>query len=159
MVAESVPVDTRFQAGRGRLLAIAYRLLGSISDAEDVVQDAYLRWRGVSGVRNAESYLVRVVTRLCLDRLGSARARREVYVGSWLPEPILTGPGTAEPLETVERRESVSFAVLLLERLSSTERAVFILRGSSTTATPSWPACSTWLRPTAVSCTAAPAPT
>lgn len=129
MVAESV-FAARFQAERGRLFAIAYRLLGSVSDAEDVVQDAYLRWRGAFGVRDAESYLVRVVTRLCLDRLGSARARREVYVGPWLPEPILTGPGTAEPLETVERRESVSFAVLLLlERLSPTERAVFILRG------------------------------
>src|SRR6266540_825089 len=73
---------------------------------------------------------VRVVTRLCVDRLTGARARREVYVGPWLPEPVLTGPGTAEPLETVEQRESVSFAVLLLlERLSPTERAVFVLRG------------------------------
>jgi RNA polymerase sigma-70 factor (TIGR02957 family) len=130
MVAHSALVDARFQAQRDRLFSIAYRLLGSVSDAEDVVQDAYLRWRGASGVRDAESYLVRVATRLCLDRLGSARARREIYVGPWLPEPILTGPGTAEPLETVERRESVSFAVLLLlERLSPTERAVFILRG------------------------------
>jgi RNA polymerase sigma-70 factor (TIGR02957 family) len=130
MVAESAVVDARFQAERSRLFAIAYRMLGSVSDAEDVVQDAYLRWRGANGVRDAESYLVRVATRLCLDRLGSARARREIYVGPWLPEPILTGPGTAEPLQTVERRESVSFAVLLLlERLSSTERAVFILRG------------------------------
>jgi hypothetical protein len=159
-VAESVPVDTRFQAERGRLLAIAYRLLGSISDAEDVVQDAYLRWRGVSGVRDAESYLVRVVTRLCLDRLDSARARREVYVASWLPEPILTGPGTAEPLETVERRESVSFACCCCWSGSARPSGPYSsCGGSSTTATPSWPACSTWLRPTAVSCTAVPAPT
>jgi RNA polymerase sigma-70 factor, ECF subfamily len=124
-----MPEDA-FTELRPLLFSIAYRMLGTVSDAEDVVQDAYLRWRGAFGVRDAESYLVRVVTRLCLDRLGSARARREVYVGPWLPEPILTGPGTAEPLETVERRESVSFAVLLLlERLSPTERAVFILRG------------------------------
>jgi RNA polymerase sigma-70 factor (TIGR02957 family) len=130
MVAQSTLVDSQFEAQRGRLFSIAYRILGSASDAEDAVQDAYLRWRAAADVRDAEPYLVRVVTRLAVDRLRSARARREVYVGPWLPEPVLTGPGTAEPLDTVEQRESVSFAVLLLlERLGPTERAVFVLRG------------------------------
>jgi RNA polymerase sigma-70 factor (TIGR02957 family) len=129
MVVQSTIADAQFEAQRGRLFSIAYRILGSASDAEDAVQDAYVRWREAADVHHAEAYLVRVVTRLAVDRLGSARARREVYVGPWLPEPVLTGPGTAEPLETVEVRESVSFAVLLLlERLSPTERAVFVLR-------------------------------
>jgi RNA polymerase sigma-70 factor (TIGR02957 family) len=130
MVAQSTLADGQFEAQRGRLFSIAYRILGSASDAEDAVQDAYLRWRTAADVHSAEAYLVRVVTRVAVDRLRSARARREAYVGPWLPEPVLTGPGTAEPLDTVEQRESVSFAVLLLlERLSPTERAVFVLRG------------------------------
>jgi RNA polymerase sigma-70 factor (TIGR02957 family) len=130
MVAQSTLPAGQFEAQRGRLFSIAYRILGSASDVEDVVQDAYLRWRGAADVHDAEAYLVRVVTRLAVDRLRSARARREVYVGPWLPEPVLTGAGTAEPLDTVEQRESVSFAVLLLlERLTPTERAVFVLRG------------------------------
>jgi RNA polymerase sigma-70 factor (ECF subfamily) len=129
MVAQSTLADSQFEAQRGRLFSIAYRILGSASDAEDAVQDAYLRWRTAADVRSAEAYLVRVVTRLAVNRLHSVRARREAYVGPWLPEPVLTGPGTAEPLDTVEQRESVSFAVLLLlERLSPTERAVFVLR-------------------------------
>src|ERR1700756_4655543 len=73
---------------RGRLLGLAYRMLGSRSDAEDVVQDAYLRFAGAQDVRNAEALLVTIVTRLCLDRLKSARAQRELYVGPWLPEPV-----------------------------------------------------------------------
>ncbi len=129
-MAQSTLADEQFEAQRGRLFSIAYRMLGSASDAEDAVQDAYLRWRGAVEVRDPEAYLVRVVTRLCVDRLTGARARREVYVGPWLPEPVLTGSGTEEPLESVQQRESVSFAVLLLlERLSPTERAVFVLRG------------------------------
>ena len=129
-MAQSTPADQQFEAQRGRLFSIAYRMLGSASDAEDAVQDAYMRWRGAAEVRDPEAYLVRVVTRLCLDRLTSARTRREVYVGPWLPEPVLTGLGTDEPLATVQQRESVSFAaLLLLERLSPTERAVFVLRG------------------------------
>src|SRR5438445_8239824 len=72
---------------RGRLLGLAYRMLGSRSDAEDVVQDAYLRFAGAQDVQNTEAFLVTVVTRLCLDRLKSARAQREGYVGPWLPEP------------------------------------------------------------------------
>jgi RNA polymerase sigma-70 factor (TIGR02957 family) len=130
MVAQSTVADNQFEAQRGRLFSIAYRILGSATDAEDAVQDAYLRWRTAADVRDAEAYLVRIVTRLAVDRLHSVRARREGYLGPWLPEPVLTGPGTAEPLDTVEQRESVSFAVLLLlERLSPTERAVFVLRG------------------------------
>jgi DNA-directed RNA polymerase specialized sigma24 family protein len=72
---------------RGRLLGLAYRMLGSRSDAEDIVQDAYLRFAGAQDVHNPEAFLVTVVTRLCLDRLKSARAQREIYVGPWLPEP------------------------------------------------------------------------
>jgi RNA polymerase sigma-70 factor (TIGR02957 family) len=129
MVGQSTFADSQFEAQCGRLFSIAYRILGSASDAEDAVQDTYLRWRTATDVRTAEAYLVRVVTRVAVDRLRTARARREVYVGPWLPEPVVTGPGTAEPLDTVEQRESVSFAVLLLlERLSPTERAVFVLR-------------------------------
>jgi RNA polymerase sigma factor (sigma-70 family) len=129
MVGQSTFADSQFEAQCGRLFSIAYRILGSASDAEDAVQDTYLRWRTATDVRTAEAYLVRVVTRVAVDRLRTARARREVYVGPWLPEPVLTGPRTAEPLDTVEQRESVSFAVLLLlERLSPTERAVFVLR-------------------------------
>src|SRR5205809_7302384 len=78
---------------RGRLLGLAYRMLGSRSDAEDVVQDAYLRFAGAQDVRNTEAFLVNVVTRLCLDRLKSARAGREDYVGPWLPEPVCDADG------------------------------------------------------------------
>ena len=74
---------------RGRLLGLAYRMLGSRSDAEDAVQDAYLRFAGAQDVRNPEAFLVTIVTRLCLDRLKSAKAQWEVYVGPWLPEPVL----------------------------------------------------------------------
>src|SRR3954454_1087173 len=73
---------------RGRLLGLAYRMLGSRSDAEDVVQDAYLRFSGARDVRNPEAFLITIVTRLCLDRLKSAKTQREIYVGSWLPEPV-----------------------------------------------------------------------
>src|SRR6476469_5358344 len=85
---------------RGRLLGLAYRMLGSRSDAEDVVQDAYLRFAGAEGVQNAEAFLVTVVTRLCLDRLTSARAQREVYVGPWLPEPVCDAVGFTDAATT-----------------------------------------------------------
>lgn len=118
-----------FGAHRGRLFAVAYRMLGSAAEAEDVVQAAYLRWDGAEGVRDPEAFLVRVVTRLCLDELAAARRWREVYVGPWLPEPVLTGQGRAGPVETVEQREAVSLAALvLLERLTPVERAVLVLR-------------------------------
>jgi len=121
------PLD-EFEAQRTRLFGLAYRLLGSAHDAEDVVQDAYLRWHGADGVRTPSAWLTRVVTNLCLNRLTSARARRERYVGPWLPEPVPTADGALGPLETAEQRESVSFAFLvLLERLTPAERAVFVL--------------------------------
>ncbi|MFG3341342.1 sigma-70 family RNA polymerase sigma factor [Glycomyces sp. NPDC048151] len=119
-----------FEAHRPRLLAVAYRLLGSVADAEDAVQDAYLRWKGAdrSGIEVPEAWLVRTVANLCLDRLGSARARRE-RTFERLPEPVLDGDPMLGPAETAVQRESVSLAVLqLMERLSPPERAVYVLR-------------------------------
>ncbi|HVK24591.1 MAG TPA: RNA polymerase sigma-70 factor [Actinokineospora sp.] len=118
-----------FEAQRSRLFGIAYRMLGSAVAAEDVVQDAYLRWRQADRIANPSAWLATVVTNLCLTELTSARARRERYVGPWLPEPVATGDGALGPVDTVERRESVSFALLVvLEQLSPVERAVFVLR-------------------------------
>jgi len=119
-----------FQAHRPRLFAVAYRMLGSASDAEDVVQDAWLRYSGAraADIRSPEAYLTTIVTRLCLDRLKSARASREEYVGPWLPEPLVTdrAPG---PERSVALAESVTLAfMVLLETLSPEERAVFLLR-------------------------------
>ncbi|CAL9564606.1 ECF RNA polymerase sigma factor SigJ [Actinosynnema sp. ALI-1.44] len=115
-----------FEEHRPRLFGLAYRLLGSAHEAEDVLQDAYLRWSRADGVRDASAWLTRVVTNLCLNHLTSARVRRERYVGPWLPEPVPTAE--LGPLDTVEQRESVSFAVLvLLERLTPAERAVVVL--------------------------------
>jgi len=112
---------------RGRLLGLAYRMLGSRSDAEDIVQDAYLRFAGAQDVHNAEAFLVTVVTRLCLDRLKSARAQREVYVGPWLPEPVFDAEGLSADAAT-ELADDLSFALLLaLDRLSPLERAAFLL--------------------------------
>src|SRR4051812_38299152 len=112
---------------RGRLLGLAYRMLGSRSDAEDVVQDAYLRFAGAQDVHNAEAFLVTVVTRLCLDHLKSARAQREVYVGPWLPEPVFDAEGLS-PDAASELADDLSFALLLaLDRLSPLERAAFLL--------------------------------
>ncbi|TDQ53094.1 RNA polymerase sigma-70 factor [Actinorugispora endophytica] len=120
-----------FEAQRPRLLALAYRLLGSASEAEDAVQDAFLRWNAADRalIGTPAAWLAKVLTNLCLNRLDSARARRERYVGSWLPEPVLTADPAPGPLETAELRESVSMAFLvLLERLTPPERAVFVLR-------------------------------
>jgi RNA polymerase sigma-70 factor (ECF subfamily) len=112
---------------RGRLLGLAYRMLGSRSDAEDVVQDAYLRFAGAQDVHNAEAFLVTVVTRLCLDRLKSAKAQREVYIGPWLPEPVFDADGLSADAAT-ELADDLSFALLLaLDRLSPLERAAFLL--------------------------------
>jgi len=119
-----------FEPERGRLFGLAYRLLGSACDAEDILQDAFLRWAATDRTSIAEpaAWLTTTVTNLCLTFLGSARQRRESYVGTWLPEPVLTGGGVLGPLETAEQRESVSMALLLLcERLTAPERAVFIL--------------------------------
>ncbi|HEV7652915.1 MAG TPA: RNA polymerase sigma factor SigJ [Actinophytocola sp.] len=120
-----------FEEHRGRLFGLAYRLLGSADEAEDVVQDAFLRWAAADrGAIDAPGgWLAKVVTNLCLNRLTSARARRESYVGPWLPEPVLTGGGELGPLDTVEQRDLVSLGLLrLMETLSPTERAVFVLR-------------------------------
>ncbi|MGI5245739.1 RNA polymerase sigma-70 factor [Dactylosporangium sp. CA-139066] len=117
-----------FNEHRERLNGVAYRVLGRVADVEDVVQDAWLRWSAVDAaeVEDPEAYLVRVTTRLAIDRLRSAQARREAYVGPWLPEPMLTAPDVAD---SVALADSVSTAMLLvLESLSPLERAVFVLR-------------------------------
>ncbi|MFG3709267.1 RNA polymerase sigma factor SigJ [Micromonospora sp. NPDC047670] len=117
-------------AHRPMLLGLAYRLLGSRHDAEDVLQEAYLRWLGADRAAVAEPrrYLSRVVTRLALDRLRARRAARETYVGPWLPEPVPTAPSPFGPLDSVELRDSLSTALLhLLERLTPPERAVYVL--------------------------------
>jgi len=121
---------TAFAAHRPLLFSIAYRMLGSSSDAEDVVQDAYLRWQraGADDVRSAKDYLSATVTRLSIDHLRSARVRREVYVGPWLPEPLV-GVDEHDPLAATTLAESLSTAFLvLLERLTPTQRAAFLLR-------------------------------
>ncbi|MBF9132604.1 RNA polymerase sigma-70 factor [Plantactinospora sp. S1510] len=121
----------RFVAARHRLEAIAYRLLGSAAEAEDVVQETFLRWQAadVDRIEVPDAWLTKVLTNLCLNQLTSARARRETYVGRWLPEPLLAGDPMLGPADTAEQRESVSYAVLtLLERLSPNERAVYVLR-------------------------------
>ncbi|MEH0969947.1 RNA polymerase sigma-70 factor [Micromonospora sp. CPCC 205546] len=121
----------RFEATRPRLEAIAYRLLGSATEAEDAVQETFLRWQAadVERIEVPEAWLTKVLTNLCLNQLTSARARRETYVGQWLPEPLLAGDPMLGPAETAEQRESVSYAVLtLLERLAPGERAVYVLR-------------------------------
>jgi RNA polymerase sigma-70 factor (ECF subfamily) len=120
-----------FEGARSRLEAIAYRLLGSAGDAEDAVQDTFLRWQAADRDRIdvPEAWLTKVLTNLCLNQLASARVRRETYVGQWLPEPVLAGDPMLGPAETAEQRESVSLAVLtLMERLSAKERVVYVLR-------------------------------
>lgn len=119
-----------FNADRPRLFSIAYRMLGSASDAEDVLQDAWVRYAAAdaSTIRSPQAFATTIVTRLCLDRLKSARATREQYVGPWLPEPVLTREMDS-PEATLERAESVTLAFLvLLEKLSPEERAVFLLK-------------------------------
>src|SRR5438046_8250586 len=119
-----------FNTDRSLLFSIAYRMLGSASDAEDVLQDAWLRYRGAdqSAIRSPKAFATTIVTRLCLDRLKSARASREEYIGPWLPEPVLTS-GAEAPDLLAQRSESVTLAfLLLLETLSPEERAVFLLK-------------------------------
>ncbi|MEU9163842.1 RNA polymerase sigma-70 factor [Streptomyces sp. NPDC048424] len=123
--------DAVFEEHRPRMFGIAYRMLGSAAEAEDTVQDAYLRWASADrgDVGHPGAWLAKVVTNLCLNHLTSARVRREEYVGPWLPEPVLTGDGTLGPLESAEQRDSVSMALLvLLEQLTPVERAVYVLR-------------------------------
>jgi len=119
-----------FSTDRPLLFSIAYRMLGSASDAEDVLQDAWLRYRNadVSAIRSPKAFATTIVTRLCLDRLKSARVTREQYVGPWLPEPVLTSE-VRDQETMLQRAESVTLAFLvLLERLSPEERAVFVLK-------------------------------
>ncbi|MFC5956924.1 RNA polymerase sigma-70 factor [Streptomyces pratens] len=126
-------VTDAFEEHRPVLLGVAYRMLGRVADAEDVVQEAWLRWAGGnrSEVREPRAYLVRVTTRLAIDRLRQIKARGETYVGPWLPEPYLTdfGDTTPDTAEQVVLADSVSLAVLVvMESLSPLERAVFVLR-------------------------------
>lgn len=124
----SDPATEAFVTHRNLLFTVAYEMLGSAADAEDILQETWLRWAGVDlgTVRNQRAYLVRITTRQALVRLRTLGRRRESYVGSWLPEPLLTAPDVAED---VELADSVSMAMMLvLETLAPTERAVFVLR-------------------------------
>ncbi|MEW1646842.1 MULTISPECIES: RNA polymerase sigma-70 factor [unclassified Streptomyces] len=124
-------IADEFEAHRPRLFGLAYRMLGSADEAEDTVQDAYLRFDAAerTEIEYPGAWLAKVVTNLCLTRLTSARVRREEYVGTWLPEPVITADGTLGPFESAEQRDAVSMAMLvLLERLTPTERAVYVLR-------------------------------
>ena len=119
-----------FNQYRSLLFAIAYRMLGSVMDAEDMVQETFLRWQqaSVQAIQSTQAYLTTIMTRLCIDHLRSARVRREQYVGPWLPEPMVTAKA-ADPMAMAELSDSLSMAFLvLLERLSPLERAVFLLR-------------------------------
>jgi RNA polymerase sigma-70 factor, ECF subfamily len=120
----------QFNQHRSLLFAIAYRMVGTVTDAEDLVQETFLRWRQAPDhpVRSARAYLSSIITRLCIDHLRSARVQREQYVGTWLPEPILA-QADADPATTLELADTLSTAFLvLLESLSPVERAVFLLR-------------------------------
>lgn len=120
----SLPDDTQiFETHRPRLVRLAYRMLGSVAEAEDVVQDAWLRWQQAdrTTVETPAAFLSRIVTRLCLDVMKSARSRRETYVGSWLPEPMIEEP------EDVDEDNLTLTLMLALERLSPLERAAFLL--------------------------------
>ncbi|MEU6232960.1 RNA polymerase sigma factor SigJ [Kitasatospora sp. NPDC047058] len=129
--AAAAPAQNAFETNRRYLGSVAYRLLGSFSDAEDVLQDAWLRWQSAdrTAVADPRAFLTTVVTRLCYDQLGSARARREAYYGEWLPEPSVSyAEAGASPAELAERGESVSLALLaVLEQLTPAERAAFVL--------------------------------
>ncbi len=114
------------------MFSIAYRMLGSVTEAEDIVQEAFLRFHrqetGNGGIDSPRAFLSAVTTRLCIDQLRSARARREAYVGEWLPEPLLTDPAAPDPASAAEEADTLSMAFLLvLERLTPVERAVFLL--------------------------------
>lgn len=119
-----------FNQYRGLIFSVAYRMLGSVADAEDMVQETFIRWQEAAReeIRSPRAFLVTVITRLSINQLQSARVRREEYVGEWLPEPLVTGP-ESDPLGVLKADESLSMAfLLLLERLTPMERAVFLLR-------------------------------
>jgi RNA polymerase sigma-70 factor (ECF subfamily) len=122
-----------FETYRSYLFSIAYRMLGSAMDAEDMVQETYLRYSTTppETIHSLKAFLTTIITRLCMDQLQLARRKREVYVGPWLPEPIITAttPETTDPQERLDREETISLAFLmLLEQLQPFERAVFLLR-------------------------------
>jgi RNA polymerase sigma-70 factor (ECF subfamily) len=127
-VSDGLDHATIFEANRRKLVGLAYRMLGSRAEAEDVVQDAYLRWHGIdrNGIGEPRHYLGTVVARLCLDRMKSASARREVYVGAWLPEPVVDESFDATAASDFAHDLSVAL-MLTLERLSPLERAAFLL--------------------------------
>lgn len=130
--ARSSPINRLedFNQHRSLLFAIAYRMLGSVMDAEDMVQETFLRWQQVSEqtIKSTKAYLTTIITRLCIDYLRSARIQREQYVGPWLPEPIVIEK-SADPIALAELSDSLAMAFLvLLERLTPVERAVFLLR-------------------------------
>src|SRR5712691_11935069 len=116
---------TEFDQYRGLLFSIAYRMLGSVADAEDILQETFIRWLQAADeeIRSPKAFLITIITRLSINHLQSARVRREEYVGQWLPEPLVAGKDNVQAEETL----SIAFLVLL-ERLSPTERAVFLLR-------------------------------
>lgn len=124
-------VGSAFQQERPYLFAVAYRMTGSASDAEDLVQDAWIRYSeaGMPAVNSLRAYLTKIVSRLALDYLKSARVKREAYVGPWMPDPVITQSALPGPADTIEQREQVSIALLtLLERLSPDQRVVYVLR-------------------------------
>lgn len=130
-VSDETPgTEETFSLHRPTLFALAYRMLGTVADAEDIVQEAYLRWSpSGAAAQSPGRFLAAIVTRLCIDHLRSARVRREEYMGTWLPEPLVTGPASGSGEEAAMLADSLSLAFLhLLERLSATERAVFLLR-------------------------------
>jgi RNA polymerase sigma-70 factor (ECF subfamily) len=130
MNAETSIMLATFDQYRGLLFSIAYRMLGSVADAEDILQEAFIRWQQSQQeeIRSPRAFLVTIVSRLCVNHLQSARVQREQYVGQWLPEPIVTG-AEGDPLGIIKIDESLSMAFLvLLERLTPVERAVFLLR-------------------------------
>src|SRR6202008_1987951 len=120
---------TEFEALRPHLMSVAYRLTGTVADAEDIVQDAWLRWdRQDQAITDLRAWLTTVVSRLGLDRLRSAVHRRETYTGNWLPEPVVTGFDEADPLSAVVASEDARFAAMVvLERLSPDQRVAFVL--------------------------------
>jgi RNA polymerase sigma-70 factor (ECF subfamily) len=121
---------TAFNQYRALLFSIAYRMVGSVTDAEDLLQETFIRWQQAtdSDIRSPKAFLITIVSRLCINHLQSARAQREEYVGQWLPEPLATDPAS-DPLGVLRADESISMAFLvMLERLTPAERAVFLLR-------------------------------
>lgn len=124
-----MPTPDEFDEHRSALFGLAYRMLGSVMDAEDILQEAFLRWQNApeSTIRSPRAYLTTIVTRLCLDQLRLAHVQREEYIGAWLPEPLAQSP-ESDPARLVELDESISTAFLvLLESLSPLDRAVFLL--------------------------------